>query len=130
MLTLRNLMVIKGIVCVSFALAFLLIPETTTSWFGLTLDAGGVVAIRMWGKAYIALGILLLLARDVAEPPIQKAFCTAVLVSDAIGFVVCLQATLAGTFNTLGWIPVLLNLVLGAAFGYFLVAKPAATRTP
>jgi hypothetical protein len=130
MLTLRNCMVIKAIVCAFFALAFLLIPETSTSWFGLTLDPGGVLAIRMWGKAYTVLGILLLLARDVAEPAIQKAFATAVLVGDTIGVVVCLQATLAGTFNTMGWIPVLLNLVLAAAFGYILVAKLAATPTP
>ena len=130
MLTLRNCMLIKGIVCVFFALAFLLIPETSTSWFGLTLDPGGVLAIRLFGGAFALLGILLLLARDVAEPAIQKAFAIAILVGDAIGFVVCLQATLAGVFNALGWIPVVLNLGLGAAFGYFLLAKPAATPTP
>lgn len=130
MLTLRNCMLIKGIVCVVFALAFLLIPETSTSWFGLTLDTGGVLAIRLFGGAFALLGILLLLARDVAEAAIRNAFATAVLVGDAIGFVVCLQATLAGVFNTLGWIPVVLNLAFGAAFGYFLLAKPAATPAP
>lgn len=127
MLTLRNCMIVKGIVCVFFALAFLLIPETAMSWFGVTVDTAGVLGLRLFGYAFAVLGILLLMARDVAEPAIRKAFSTAVLVGDAIGFVVCLQATLAGVFNALGWIPVLLNLVLGAAFGYFLFAKPAAT---
>jgi hypothetical protein len=40
--------------------------------------------------------------------------------------VVTLLASLSGVWNALGWLPVVLYLVFGLAFAYFLFSRPPA----
>ncbi len=120
-------MAAKAIVEVFFGIGFVLIPLTLASIFGMNLDTGGVLMARLFGTAFIFGSIVLWLARNASSSEVAlRAIVVAVVVSNLIGFVVTLLATLSGVWNALGWPPVALYLVFGLVFAYFLFAKGAA----
>ena len=122
---LSNLMAIKAIIVVVFGVGFVLIPTTLLSFYGVTLDPGGVYMTQLFGAAFILLGILLWFARTASASDVAlRAIVLAVAVGDTIGFIVALLAQLSGVVNALGWITVALYLLLALGFGYFRFAKP------
>lgn len=120
---LKHWMVIKSVICIVLALLLLLIPETFLSLYGSDLNESGVFMSRLFGQALALIGIVLWLARNVAEPSTRRAFVVAVLIGDLIGAVVSLIGVLAGVTNALGWTTVVLYLVLALGFGYFLLRE-------
>ena len=117
----------KAIVEVVFGIGFVLMPMTVGSMFGMDLGASGALMAQLFGAAFIFGSIVLWLARN--EPlshAAVRAIVVAVVISNAIGFLVTLIASLSGVWNTLGWLPVLLYLVFGLAFAYFLFMKRPA----
>lgn len=120
-------MVIKAVVVIVFGIGFVLMPQSLGAIYAMSLDPSGALMARLFGTAFIFEAIVLWLARNApASDPTIRAIVTAVAVSNAIGFVVTLLATLSGVWNALGWLPVLLYLVFGLAFAYFLFSKPGA----
>ena len=93
------------------------------------LDAKRQLLSLLFGAAFIFGSIVLWLARNVDRDDVAcRAILIAVVVSNAIGFIVTLMASLSGVWNAMGWLPVLLYLVFGLAFAYFLFMKPAAGK--
>jgi hypothetical protein len=117
-------MLAKGIVVAIFGVGFVLIPSFLASIYGMSLDAAGTLMARLFGAAFICESIVLFFAKGGAmtEKPV-RGLVTGVVVSNAIGFIVTLLATLAGVWNMFGWLPVILYLVFGGAFAYFLFKK-------
>jgi hypothetical protein len=120
-------MAAKAVVEIIFGIGFVLMPTTVASVFGMDLSPSGALMAQLFGAAFIFGSIVLWLGRNA---PISEAavrgIVTAVVVSNTIGFVVTLLASLSGIWNALGWLPVLLYLVFGLAFAYFLFGKKAA----
>jgi len=124
---LSNWMAAKAIVEVIFGIGFVLMPGTLASMFGMTLDPAGALMAQLFGAAFIFGSMVLWLARfEPASEGAVRAIILAVVVSNAIGFVVTFVATLSGVWNVLGWLPVALYLVFGLAFAYFQFGKRAA----
>jgi hypothetical protein len=74
---------------------------------------------QLFGSAFIFGSIVLWFCQNLdRDDAAMRAIMTAVVVSNAIGFVVTLMASLAGVWNALGWLPVALYLVFGLAFAY------------
>lgn len=117
-------MVAKAVIVAVFGIGFVLIPVFVGSVYGMNLDAAGTLMARLFGAAFIFEGIVLWFAKGgaITEQPV-RGVVTAVVVSNAIGFIVCLLATLSGVWNALGWLSVGLYLVFGLAFAYFLFKK-------
>jgi hypothetical protein len=117
-------MVIKSIIVMVFGIGFVAVPRFMGETFGMSLDEGGILMARLFGTAFIFEAILLWLARNgsISEPAI-RGIVWAVVVSNLIGFVVTLMASLNEVWNALGWLPVGLYLVLSLAFAYFLLTK-------
>ena len=125
---LSNLMAIKAIIVFVFGIGFVLIPATVLSFYGATLDPGGVYMTQLFGAAFILLGILLWFARTASASDVAlRAIVLAVAVGDTIGFIVALLAQLSGVVNALGWVTVALYLLLALGFGYFRFAKPGVS---
>ena len=121
---LKYWMAAKAIVEVIFGIGFVLLPVALGSLFGMTLDPGGALMARLFGTAFIFGSIVLWLARNLTESDVAaRAIIIAVVVSNTIGFIVTLIASLSGVWNALGWLPVALYLVFGLAFAYFLFFK-------
>jgi hypothetical protein len=124
---LKYWMVAKAIVVAIFGIGFVLIPGILASIYGMTFDATGTLMARLFGGGFIFEAIVLYLSRNTDRDDVaNRAIVIGVVVSNAIGFIVCLLATLAGTWNALGWLSVALFLVFGLAFAYFLFIKKSA----
>jgi len=121
---LRFWMAAKSVVEIVFGIGFLLAPVWLADMFGMTLDESGTLMARLFGTVFTFGAIVLWLAQSAArsEKAVQ-AIIIGVVISNLIGFIVTLMASLAGTWNALGWLPVALFLVFGLAFPYFLVVK-------
>lgn len=120
-------MAAKAVVEVVFGIGFVLMPVFVASTFGMGLSPAGALMAQLFGAAFIFGSIVLWLGRNApSSEKALRAIVVAVVVSNAIGFVVTLLASLSGVWNALGWLPVGLYLVFGLAFAYFLFAKPAA----
>ena len=121
---LKYWMTAKAIVEVIFGISWVLLPVTLGSLLGMTLNPGGALMAQLFGAAFIFSSIVLWLARNLTESDVAaRAIIIAVVVSNTIGFIVTLIASLSGVWNALGWLPVALYLVFGLAFAYFLFFK-------
>ncbi len=122
-------MAAKAIIEAVFGVGFVLMPRIAASYFGMDLTPAGVLMGQLFGTAFIFGSIVAWLARNARSDVVQPILI-GIVVSNAIGFVVTLMATLSGVWNVLGWLPVALYLVFGLAFAYFLFVKPVAQSAP
>ncbi|MFO7617120.1 MAG: hypothetical protein R6V75_07700 [Bacteroidales bacterium] len=117
-------LIAKAFVEAVFGVGFVLFPVKLALLFGLNLDSGGALMAQLFGTMFIFGSILLLLGQRVlAVGQAGKVLVTAIVISNAIGFVITLMASLSGVWNALGWLPVGLFLVFGSGFAYFLFAR-------
>jgi hypothetical protein len=120
-------MAAKSVIEIVFGICFVLLPIKLGSIFGMELSPGGALMGQLFGTAFIFGSIVLWLARNVSSSDVAaRAIITAVVVSNLIGFIVTLMASINGVWNALGWLPVALFLVFGLGFAYFLFAKKPA----
>src|SRR4030066_2254095 len=102
-MSLKTLMIIKAVVCLTLGAILLLVPNFLYSFFGTTLNDAGVFAAREYGAALIGTLFLTWYARNAAESQARRAIILALCIYDAIGVVITLIAQLQGLFNPLGW---------------------------
>lgn len=121
-MSLKLWMVLKAIVVVIFGIGFVVVPVWLGSIYGMTLDKQGALMAQLFGTAFIFEAIVLWLGKNFPWPEAQK-IVIGVTLSNAIGFVVSLIATLNGVWNALGWLSVGLFLVFGLVFAYFWFIK-------
>lgn len=119
----KNVLIIKAVVCLAFALLFLLIPGTLFELFGVTLTEGGTFPAREYGAALAGTMMLTWFAREMADSEARRPILLHLLVYDAIGFVVTVIYILSGVLNFLGWGPAVIYLFFTAGSGYLLVKK-------
>ena len=126
---LRYWMAAKSIVEILFGIGFVIAPVFVGTIFGMDLDESGALMAQLFGTLFIFGSIVLWLSQKAQETePAVRAIVIAVVISNVIGFVLTLLASLNGVWNALGWIPVALFLVFALGFTYFLFAKPAPRK--
>jgi hypothetical protein len=124
---LSTLFTVNTIVAGIFGLTFMLMPETSLSLYGITLSPGGVVVARLFGAALFGYAVLSWFARNAGESEARQAILLAMVVGDALGFILALIAQLSGVVNSLGWSTVVIYLLLALGFGYFQFMKPSSS---
>ena len=117
----RTVMITKAIVGLVLGVVVLAVPGISASLFGVTLDAGGALAFRLYAASAVGHGCANWFARNSGPSEARRALILGGFVYDGIGFVVALVAVLSGAMNPLGWLAVILYLLLTVGFGYFLV---------
>ncbi|HKZ70591.1 MAG TPA: hypothetical protein VI547_07225 [Anaerolineales bacterium] len=125
-LKLNIFLLIASVLGLAFGAPFVMAPELLLSFYGVTVEEGGIVVAQLFGASLIEVGLILILARNVTAPDTQQAITLGGFVGTAIGFVVALMGQLAGRANALGWSTVVIYLALAVGFGYFRFMKPAA----
>jgi hypothetical protein len=123
----KRLFTLNGVIAGGYGLALLLAAGPILELYGITPNPEGVYMARWFGLELLAIGLVTWLARDAAASTGGQTIARALAVGYGIGVVLALWGTLAGPFNTLGWIAVALNLGLGAGFAWFLSNKPRTT---
>jgi NAD/NADP transhydrogenase beta subunit len=125
---LSYLMIIKAVITLVFGVGFVLLPKAVMSLYGVTMDPAGAMMTQFFGAAFILLSIVLWFARNAPYSEVTlQALLLAIVIGDAIGFIVALMAQLSGVPNALGWLNVALWLLLALGFGYFRFVKKAAS---
>jgi hypothetical protein len=121
---LKYWMITKAIVVLIFGVGFVLVPKMLAAIYGMAVDPVATLMARLFGGGFILEAIVLWYARNTdRDDAACRGIMLGVVVSNVIGFIVCLLATLAGTWNALGWLSVALYLVFGLGFAYFLFFK-------
>jgi hypothetical protein len=128
---LSALMVINAIIAAIFGVAFVVVPGQFMSLYGPAVTPDLVYVGRLFGAALLTLAVLTWTAKNAPDSEARRAILLAMVVGDAIGFVVSLIGQIRGIMNALGWSTVVIYLLLAVAFGYFCFAKPKApAETP
>jgi hypothetical protein len=122
---LRNLMVVKAVVCLGFGVLFLAIPAQLMSLFGATLQPGGIFVAREYGASLMGNLMLTWFSRNDPGSEALRAAVLGLFVYDAIGLIVAVVATLTGVLNVLGWGVVAIYLFFTLGYGYFYFVKPS-----
>ncbi len=122
---LRTLFLIDLVVSLLFALVFLLRPDVTLKFFGLTSGKTEILLAQVIGAALIGFACLCWFAKDYTDPQAVQGAVMSLLVYSAIGFVVTLLGVLSQTTRAgSAWIVVVLYLLFTAGFAYFQFAGP------
>lgn len=127
-MSLKNLMIIKALVCLVFGILLLALPDKLLSIFGATLSDGGIFTAREYGSALFGNLFLCWFARNAAESDARRAIILALFVYDLIAFVMTTLTVIAGVLNLLGWSIAVIYLFFTIGYGYFLV-KPIQLKT-
>ena len=113
---------ISAVVAVIYGIAGVLLTSFLLSNYGISIDAAAILMSRFFGVTLIAWGIALWLISDSTDWVALRAVLVASVIGDAIGVIVSILGTVAGTMNAMGWSAVLIYAVLGLAALYFLVS--------
>jgi hypothetical protein len=123
---LKQLMIIKAIVCIAFGIPMVLIPAKLMSLYGLSLDSNGIVMARLYGGALFGNFILTWFCRNDAGSISLRAAILYLFIYDGINFIVTLAATVTGIMSLVGISAVGIYLFFTIGYGYFqLVKRPA-----
>jgi hypothetical protein len=122
-MSIRALFIFNSILSLFFGCAFVLVPEFSISFYGITLGDGGILMARLMGAAFLSFTGITWFARNSEESEARRAIVLGLFISFAIGFVVSLMAQLSGIVNELGWSTVAIYLLLSLGYGYFQFVK-------
>lgn len=107
-----------------FGLAYLLVPASLLSLYGITLDPSNQWVARYFGSALLGLAAIFWLARKVLSSPALRAILVGAFVASATGLVVAILELLLGSGNTLVWSSALIYFLLSLGFGDFIFRTP------
>jgi len=124
---LKNLMIIKAIICLGFGVPMLLVPAKLMSLYGLTLDPSGILMARLYGGALFGTLLLTWFSRNDTGSITLRAAVLYLLVYDGINFIVTLVAVLSGIMSAFGWSAVGIYLFFTIGYGYFQFVKPSVS---
>jgi hypothetical protein len=122
-MNLKIFLTFKAIVSLGFGLISLCIPTLVFPYYGINLDAQGILFSQWFGCMAIGIGFICWFARTEAKSNLRQAILLSLFICDTIGFGVGLSAQLREVGNALGWSNVVLWLILAAGLGYFRFIK-------
>lgn len=125
-MTLKTLLLINTVVAAAFGLAFVFAPGDVTATYGVTADAALRYMGQLFGVCLVGIAVLCWFAKNAPESEARTAILRALFVTNGLGFVVALVAQFKNVVNAAGWSTVVIYLLLGLGWAYFLRAKPAA----
>ena len=121
-MTIKTFFAIIAVLALVHGAGFVLVPEQVAASYGMATSASTVLMARLFGAALLGLGLIFWFARDGAAESVRGVLI-ATIVGDAVGLVVVVMATLAGTLNSMGWVAALIYLFGAAGSGYFVMKR-------
>jgi hypothetical protein len=115
--------VLRAVIALAYALPALIAPGWLISLYGIDAEPGAVLMARFVGVELLAVGLLLLFARNLEHQPTLRIIMGSFLAAELVGMGVAIVGTLAGPFNALGWTIVLIYGSMSLGYAYFLLAK-------
>jgi hypothetical protein len=115
--------VLRAVIALAYALLALIVPGWLLSLYGIDGEPGALLMARFVGVELLAVGLLLLFARNLEHQPTLRIIMGSFLAAELVGMGVAIVGTLAGPFNALGWTIVLIYGSMSLGYAYFLLAK-------
>jgi len=122
-MTLKNLMIIKAIVCLAFAPVLLFLPEQLLNLLGASFGSGAALTSREYGATLVGNLLLTWFARNAEQSVARRAIILDLFVYDAVALVATVVLQLSGGLNLLGWGIVFVYLFFSVGFGYQLLRE-------
>ena len=119
-------MVIYAVLSAAFGLGFVLAPGQILPLYGVAPDAALRLIGQLFGAVLISLALLTWLARNISDTEARRAIVLALLVGEALGFILALIGQLNGVLNALGWLVVAVYLFLVLGLAYFQFSRSAS----
>ena len=119
-------MVIYAVLSAAFGLGFVLAPGQILPLYGVAPDAALGLIGQLFGAVLISLALLTWLARNISDTEARRAIVLALLVGEALGFILALIGQLNGVLNALGWLVVAVYLFLVLGLAYFQFSRSAS----
>jgi hypothetical protein len=107
-----------------FGLAYLLVPASLLSLYGLAPDPSSQWIARYFGSALLGFAVIFWLARKVPSGPALRAVLVGAFVVSVTGLVVAILQLRLGFGNTLVWSTALIYFLLSLGFGDFVFRTP------
>ncbi|HEY4613693.1 MAG TPA: hypothetical protein VII11_11975 [Bacteroidota bacterium] len=120
-------LVIAAALALLSGLVFLIAPDQVLYRYGMIVDDAGRLLTRLSGASLIAIGLINWTARRAEDSHALRAILYGNLAMQLLTLVIDASATLSGVANAQGWIAVVLHIVLGGGFAYYVYAKPKET---
>lgn len=108
----------------------LLLPQSTLSVVGVTLDPAALHIIQFTGVGMLCIGLLAWVARHLPDGNTLHEIYGAFLLLSLLAFGVALVAQVMHMVNWLGWLAVVINLLLALNYAYFLAGRAEASESP
>ena len=107
-----------------FGLAYLFVPASLLSLYGITLDPSNQWVTRYFGAALLGFATILWLARKVSSGPALRAILVGGFVVSTSGLVAAILELVYGSGNILVWSTALIYFLLSLGFGDFVFRTP------
>lgn len=120
---LKTLFVANTVVSLPFGIGCVLAPRLFLSLFGATLGPAGALMTQYGGAWLIGLGLLTWFTRRMTDSEAGRGIAKALLIAYLVALVVSVLGQIAGTLNTLGCLPVAIQLLFAFGFAYSLFAQ-------
>jgi hypothetical protein len=121
-MTLKTFFSIISVLALVHGVGFVLLPEQVAASYGMATSAPMVLMGRLFGAALLGLGLIVWFARGGSSESVRSVLI-AIIISNAVGLVVVVMGTIAGTLNLMGWVATLIYLFGAAGSGYFVMAR-------
>ena len=122
-MTVKTFFAIIAVLALVHGVGFVLVPEQVAASYGMATSAATLLMARLFGAALVGLGLIFWFARDGSSKFMRSVFI-ATIVGDAVGLIVVVMGTAAGTLNAMGWVAALIYLFGAAGSGYFVMTRP------
>ena len=122
-----TLLTINAVLGLVYGIAFVLVPSTVLSIYGITTGPGELLMSQFFGVALLALGLMSWFIRNVIDSSAQRAVVLSALIADVVGVIVSLMGTLSGVMNSVGWTSVAIYFLLALGFASLQFRKPTAS---
>ena len=120
---LSTVFIFNTLAALGYAAGLLIIPATIMTWHGIPFDVSTLLMARYFGVALLGIGLVTWFARNAEKSNARGAITLGLSISYIAGFILSVQATLAGQMNALGWLPAVVYLLLILGYGYTLFTK-------
>jgi hypothetical protein len=115
--------IFNTIAALGYAAGLLIIPTFIMTWHGITHDPSTILMARYFGVALLGIGLVTWMARNTVDSNARDAITIGLPISYIAGFVLSVQATMAGQMNALGWLPVVVYFLLILGYGFVRFSK-------
>ena len=121
---LRTMFIIAAVVALVYAVGLILMPATLNTMYGMTSDAATQLLAQFFGVGLLTLGLINWLAKDFTGANARPLLIAGVI-GNAVGVIVSVMGTLSGAMSSTGWSAVVIYLLLGLGWAYFLFMAPS-----